>query len=379
MIDPLAPDLAVLAPADRPGALGRLGRFRVLRVLGRGGVGVVFEAEDDALKRHVALKAMRPEVAADAGFRERFFREAAIAAKVEHDNIVPIYDIAEDKVPFLVMPLLVGETLDERLKASPPLTIPEVLAIGRQIADGLTAAHAAGLVHRDLKPSNVWLERTAVGAFKRARILDFGLARAVTDAGLPPGGAIVGTPAYMAPEQARGEQVDHRADLFSLGCVLYQLVTGQRPFRGNDTRAVLSALATDVPPAPKQVNAAVPVALSTLVELLLSKDPINRWPSTARDVSDELFRIIIDPLSASGARPGLPTLPPAVAAPLVPPAKDEWFEAADTESDEVPMATPVEPEPETEPTPAPRRRRGWVFAACAMFVALLALVAYLLT
>ena len=236
--------LTMLAPSEHPGDLGRLGRYRVLRVLGRGGMGVVFEAEDDKLKRRVAVKAMLPALAANASSRRRFVREAETAAKVEHENIVPIYDIAEaNGAPFLAMPLLVGQTLDDRLKSRAPLPVSDVAVIGQQVAEGLAAAHAAGLIHRDIKPSNVWLDRGPDGTFRRARILDFGLARPVRDgAGLTHSGAVMGTPGkYMAPEQARGDAVDHRADLFSLGCVLYQMATGRRPFQSENTLAVLTA------------------------------------------------------------------------------------------------------------------------------------------
>jgi hypothetical protein len=327
--DPDDDVLTVLAPSEHPGDLGRLGRYRVLRVLGRGGMGVVFEAEDDKLKRRVALKAMLPGLAATAAARRRFVREAETAAKVEHDNIVPIYDIADaDGVPFLAMPLLVGGTLDDRLKPRAPLPAADVVLIGRQVAEGLAAAHAAGLIHRDIKPGNVWLERTPGGAFRRARILDFGLARSVRDgAGLTHSGAVMGTPAYMAPEQARGHAVDHRADLFSLGCVLYQMATGRRPFQGDDTLAVLAALATDTPPAPARVNPAVPPALSVLIGRLLSKNADERWPATARAVADELARL--------------------------------------------------EKPADAAPPPAPRRRRPWALAACAVLAAAVGLAGYL--
>jgi WD40 repeat protein len=291
-------DLAgLLAPPERPGELGRLGGYRVLRVLSQGGMGVVFEAEDLRLGRRVALKVMAPARAANPAARQRFLREARAAAAVEHDCIVPIYQTGEDRgVPFLAMPLLLGETLDGRLKARYSLATPEVLVIGRQVADGLAAAHAAGLIHRDVKPSNVWLERAPGGAFKRARILDFGLAKpqASPEAGLTHSGAVLGTPAYMAPEQARGLAVDHRADLFSLGCVLYEMTTGRRPFPGPDSFAILTALATETPPAPRAVNPAVPPALSGLIMMLLARDPSGRPPS-AQGVADELARIAAEP------------------------------------------------------------------------------------
>ena len=367
--DPEADVRRMLDASDRPTDLGRLGRYRVLRVLGRGGMGVVYEAEDDTLKRRVALKAMLPSLARNASARKRFVREAEAAAKVEHDNIVPIYDIADaNGVPFLAMPLLVGETLDDRLKTRAPLAVADVLLIGRHVAEGLGAAHAAGLIHRDIKPSNVWLERTPAGAFKRARILDFGLARLVRDGGgLTHSGAVMGTPAYMAPEQARGQVVDHRADLFSLGGVLYQMATGRRPFRGEDTLAVLSSLANDTPPSPISLNAAVPAALSALIDRLLSKNPADRLPPTAQEVADELARIAADPHPAfSGSLP--------VVLPIPPRAEEVWSAVTSTatEADDVPMATATE-------SPSARRRggRGPLYLALAVLLGTVGLVAAL--
>ncbi|HYH66525.1 MAG TPA: protein kinase [Urbifossiella sp.] len=346
---------AALAPAEAEGELGRLGGYRVLRLLGQGGMGAVFEAADDRLGRRVALKVMLPTLAAKPASRQRFLREARAAAAVEHDHIVPIYQTGEDRgVPFLAMPLLAGETLDDRLHSGRPLAVADVLRIGREVAEGLAAAHAAGLVHRDIKPSNVWLERTPGGAFKRTRILDFGLARSATGAdGLTASGAIVGTPAYMAPEQARGAAVDARADLFSLGCVLYRAAAGRRPFPGNDTFAVLTALATTEPPAASEVNPAVPAGLSNLITRLLAKDPAGR-PASARAVADELARLASEPArdSITHIAGTGPALPPAAGRPGG--DTTEAFEPA-----------------------APRRaaRRRWRVAAAVLFVAVAGLAA----
>jgi WD40 repeat protein len=257
--------------------LGRLGHYRVLRVLGAGGMGVVFQAEDLTLKRKVALKAMLPALAASDTARQRFLREAQAAAAIEHDHIVPIFQVGEDrKVPFIAMPLLKGEPLDARLQRQSVLPIPEVLRIGREAAKGLAAAHAAGLIHRDVKPANLWLE----GDDGRVKILDFGLARGTAEGGqLTQQGAIVGTPAYMAPEQATGTAVDGRCDLFGLGCVLYRMATGEPPFKGNDMVATLIAVATEEPRPPAELNPAVPPALSRLILELLAKKPEDRQAS----------------------------------------------------------------------------------------------------
>ena len=257
--EPADDPLAVLDPPRGPGELGRLAKFRVVRVLGRGGMGVVFEAEDANLDRPVAVKAMLPRLAVDPSARVRFVREAKAAAAVENDHVVPIHLVeAGGRVPFLVMPLLKGESLASRLKREGTLPPAEVARIGREVAEGLAAAHAKGLVHRDIKPGNIWLEEPA----GRVKILDFGLARPVrTDQGrdeITHSRAVVGTPAYMALEQARGEKVDHRADLFSLGGVLYRACAGRTPFPGSDPRSILISLATDTPADPRTLNPAVP-------------------------------------------------------------------------------------------------------------------------
>ena len=208
-------DYAFLTPAKGPGELGWLGPYRVLQVLGAGGMGIVFQAEDPKLKRLVALKAMRPGLALSPAAKQRFLRKAQAAAAIEHDHIITIHQVAEDRgVLFLAMPFLKGESLDARLNRDGSLPVPEVLRIGREIAEGLDAAHQHGLIHRDIKPGNIWLEdkgraerRQPPGESEpggRVKILDFGMVRTVeSNTHLTKTGAIVGTPAYMAPEQAR--------------------------------------------------------------------------------------------------------------------------------------------------------------------------------
>jgi serine/threonine protein kinase/WD40 repeat protein len=293
-----APDLAFLAPAQAPDEIGRLGGYRVLRLLGSGGMGLVFEAEDEQLRRRVALKVMRPEVACKPTAKSRFLREARLAAALDHDHVVHIYQVGEDRgVPFLTMQFLEGMSLEMLLKRGGRLKLAQVLRIGRQIAAGLAAAHERGLIHRDVKPGNVWIEKEHGG---RVKLLDFGLARSLdTGEPLTQSGAIVGTPAYMAPEQARGETVDARADLFSLGCVLYELTTGRRPFAGPNPMAILNSLALHTPPAPRQVDAEVPAALSELVMQLLEKDPAKR-PASAREVES---RLAVDEAARFGPPP----------------------------------------------------------------------------
>jgi len=268
-----------LAPPEKPDEIGRLGPYRVLKVLGARGMGVVFRAEDPHLERIVALKAMLPAQASSASARTRFFREAKAAAALKHANIVTIFQVGEDRgAPFLAMEFLEGECLEETIKRQGKLAAAEVLRIGREIAEGLAAAHEKGLIHRDIKPANIWLE----GSKRHVKILDFGLARALADqTHLTQSGAIIGTPAYMAPEQAEGLAVDHRCDLFSLGCVLYRMSTGEMPFKGNTTLAILLALSQTTPPPPLSRNFELPAQLSDLVMRLLAKKPEDRPESAA--------------------------------------------------------------------------------------------------
>ena len=299
--------LDFLAPAQGPDEIGRLGTYRILKKLGAGGMGMVFLAEDTLLRRKVALKTMLPNIAVSPQARERFLREARAAAAIEHSHIVAIYQVGEDNgVPFLAMPFLKGQPLDERLKLETRLPEAEALRIAAEMADGLAAAHAQGLIHRDIKPGNVWLESNheprpsgsaaealpdGRGSSGHVKLLDFGLARAEGDTThLTQSGAIVGTPAFMAPEQARNEAIDGRADLFSLGCVLYAMLTGQRPFHGDTTMALLSALALDTPEEPHKVNPAVSPAVSAFTMRLLAKKAADRV-ATARAASEELRRL----------------------------------------------------------------------------------------
>jgi serine/threonine protein kinase len=252
-------------------------------------MGMVFLADDPALKRSVALKVMLPEVAARPVARERFLREARSAAALAHDHIVPIFHVAEDRgVPFIAMPLLTGMTLDEYLRRKGRLTVPQALRVGRETAKGLAAAHAKGLVHRDVKPANLWLDATAGG---RVKILDFGLARAApSDEQLTHEGAVLGTPAFMSPEQAAGQPVGPASDLFSLGAVLYLLCTGRRPFPGDNAYAILIALAKETPTPVAALNPDVPPPLADLVMRLLEKDPARR-PASAREVAEAIYAV----------------------------------------------------------------------------------------
>jgi serine/threonine protein kinase/DNA-binding beta-propeller fold protein YncE len=278
-------DIGFLSPPMKTGELGRLGGYRILEILGQGGMGLVFRAEDPHLQRPVAIKVMRPQVAANPQAAERFLREARAAAAVKHDHIVTIYQVGQDRgVPFIALEFLRGEPLDARLKHMGRLPAYEAMRIGHEVAIGLAAAHAAGLVHRDIKPANVWLEAPK----GRVKILDFGLARLDTDdVHLTGPGAVLGTPAYMSPEQADGKPVDHRSDLFSLGVLLYRMLTGVQPFAGSSTMAILTSLMTKTPKPPIELVPECPTVLNDLILRLLAKDPDERR-LTAQEVADTL-------------------------------------------------------------------------------------------
>jgi serine/threonine protein kinase/Leucine-rich repeat (LRR) protein len=281
--DPDEEALAFLTPSARPDSLGRLGHYEVLQVLGRGGFGIVFRAFDEMLQRVVALKVMAPQLAATSPARKRFLREARSSAQVRHENVVQVYEVAEQPLPYLAMEFIPGETLQQWLDRVGPLDVPEVLRIGRQIAEGLAAAHATELIHRDIKPGNVLLE----GGQHKVKITDFGLARAADDASISQSGIIAGTPMYMAPEQAQGQTFDQRADLFSLGSVLYQMVAGRPPFRASTSVAVLKRVADDTPRPIREIIPETPQWLCDIIAKLHAKNPDDRYQS-AREVADVL-------------------------------------------------------------------------------------------
>jgi WD40 repeat protein len=281
-VDPI--DLRFLEPATKPGALGRIGHHDVMEVLGRGAFGIVLRALDETLQRVVAVKVLAPEMAATSPARKRFLREARSYAAIRHENVVQVYEVQEQPLPYLVMEFIPGETLQQMLDRTGPLEVPQVLCIGRQIAEGLAAAHGTGLIHRDVKPSNVLIEG---GQQLRVKLTDFGLARTADDASISQSGLVAGTPLYMAPEQARGESLDHRADLFSLGSVLYVMCAGHPPFRAASALAVLKRVCEDTPRPIREIIPETPEWLCDLISRLHAKDPARR-SQTAREVADLL-------------------------------------------------------------------------------------------
>jgi len=282
------PDLDFLGDSEDPQSLGRLGPYEVLGVIGRGGMGLVLKGFDPALSRFVAIKLLAPELAAGATARRRFAREAQAAAAVVHEHVVAIHAVdSSGRLPYLVMPYIAGKSLQERIDGEGPLEVRQVLRIGMQVASGLAAAHAQGLVHRDIKPANILLEN----GVERVKITDFGLARAADDASLTQTGVVAGTPQYMAPEQAGGEPVDGRSDLFSLGSLIYAMCTGRPPFRAGTTMAILRKVIEDQPWPIREVNPEVPEWLALIVARLHEKDRADRF-QTASEVAELLGRCL---------------------------------------------------------------------------------------
>jgi serine/threonine-protein kinase len=275
-----------LTPSERPGLLGYFGSYEVIEIAGQGGMGIVLKAFDPALHRFVAIKVLSPTLSPGEAARRRFAREAKAAAAICHEHVVAIHAVDTlDNLPYLVMQFIFGESLQERLNRTGPLKLNEIVRIGMEIAAGLAAAHAQDLIHRDIKPSNILLE----DGVERVKITDFGLARAVDDSGLTQSGILAGTPQYMAPEQARGERLDHRADLFSLGSVLYAMCTGRSPFRANGTMAVLRRVCEDTPHPIREINPDIPEWLVEIIAKLHAKGPADRFQSAA-DVAGLLRR-----------------------------------------------------------------------------------------
>jgi len=285
--------LSFLSSPQGPDELGRLGSYKIIKLLGAGGMGLVFEAEDTLLRRQVALKVMKPEIAIKADHRQRFLQEARSGAAIPHDNIATVFQVGiENNVPYLAMQFLNGESLGSRLHRDRKIPVEESLRIIREVASGLAAAHETNLIHRDIKPDNIWLESDGQGRpWKRVKILDFGLATAIsnTEEGSNESGMIMGTPHYMAPEQARGLPLDSRCDLFSMGCVLYQMISGELAFKGDNALKIMNALALHEPKPLNVIDKSVPTKVAELVHNLMIKKASERIAS-----ANDLIKIIDD-------------------------------------------------------------------------------------
>ena len=293
----------ILQPATHPETLGRLGRYEVEKVIGVGGMGIVFRGFDRELHRPVAIKMITPRLLNNGTAKERFLREAKAAGALLHPNVIAIHDISESNgVPWFVMPLVIGPTLQEIVDKHGPLASKEVVRIGKQIAAGLAAAHQQGLVHRDIKPANILVDNQ----INRIVITDFGLVRREAEESMTQTGMVAGTLNYMSPEQSRGETVDARSDLFSLGSVLFFLTTGVTPFQSSAAMGVVHKIGNEEHANAQSLNPDVFAQLSKMIDRLLEKSPSDRFQS-ASDVEawlEQFLTHLNQPIQAK-----MPTLP----------------------------------------------------------------------
>jgi hypothetical protein len=250
----------------------RIGRYEVIERVGRGGMGVLYRGRDPVLEREVAVKVMSGDFSADEAAQARFFREARAAARLQHRNIVTIYEFAEDHgTPYIAMEFLRGRSLAARIAQEPPLTLVQKLDIVTQLCTGLHYAHEQGIVHRDVKPGNIWLMEDGT-----VKLLDFGIAK-VAASTMTHSGSVLGSAAYMAPEQVAGREIDGRADVFAAGVVLYELLAGRKPFEGEAPTAVMMKIIKEEPPPLRQFAPDIPAALANAVNKALQKDPDRRF------------------------------------------------------------------------------------------------------
>ncbi|WZW98092.1 Stk1 family PASTA domain-containing Ser/Thr kinase [Propioniciclava soli] len=370
---PAGPPYSPHTPAAEPRILG--GRYQLGKVIGRGGMAVVSQARDTRLGRDVAVKELRLDLASDPTFQTRFRREAQAAAGLNHPNIVSVYDTGEDEdprtgvaVPYIVMELVPGRTLREILREGRPILPRRALEFTQGVLDALSYSHKAGIIHRDIKPANVMLTPTGV-----IKVMDFGIARAVSDTSstMTQTAAVIGTAQYLSPEQARGETVDARSDIYSAGCLMYELLVGRPPFQGDSPVSVAYQHVRETPKAPSELDAEVTAPMDAVVLRALAKEPDARY-QTAAEMRDDIGRIL-------GGQRVKATLPPPVA-PMVAAAVPPMATAM------VPLTSPTSAPSATETTmtgsmePVGERRRraviGWTVGILLVLVA--AVAAFLL-
>ena len=289
---------SLLEAPSHPELLGRIGRYELEQLVGRGGMGLVFRAHDTELHRVVAIKTLALHLIPIGAARERFVRESRASAALAHPHIVPMYDVVHDgPVPALVMQYIAGPTLHAWIQEHGSMPWQDALKIGSQLADALSAAHEHGLVHRDIKPGNVLLEANG----SRALLTDFGLARVLDAATMTQSGILTGTPEYMSPEQANGESVDERSDLFSLGSLIYTMLAGHAPFRAKEPMAILHRVCNASHLPLYRVDPEIPLEISRLVDRLLAKNPQHRF-LTAKELRDKMLELSRSPRRLLGQK-----------------------------------------------------------------------------
>jgi serine/threonine-protein kinase len=273
-----------------------IGRYEILEELGHGAMGTVYRAQDPAMERVVALKTISAAALVSqqgSEFRERFFREARAAGRLAHPGIVPVFDVGEnDGMPFLVMELISGQTLEDKLEKGERLPLERVYELGQQIAEALGYAHHQGVVHRDIKPANILLTSRETYGIERPKITDFGVAKLAAGQ-ITMSGQMIGTPAFMPPEQFTGAPIDGRADIFSLGVILYRLSTGEQPFPGETVTSVSYKVVHTEPAPPRKLNPSVPVKLDSIILKCLAKSPEERY-QTGEDLARDLLELRSD-------------------------------------------------------------------------------------